>query len=252
MVLIFGLALVIGHNAFDDISFKPGSALDVLWSFLHVRRLYQLPHGYSFSVLYPLVPWIGVMALGYCLGRMYDGDWTADRRRRALTWMGGASLAAFLLLRWLNVYGDPKPWAPQARFATTAMAFLDVEKYPPSLLYLCLTLGVTLLLLGLFEGAAGWRPVVTFGKVALFYYVIHLFAIHAFALVAVVSSGFPWRSMVFTGPQAQAPGLAGHYGFTLAETCVVWIVIVVLLYPLCAAWNSLKARHKASWWVSYV
>ena len=254
-ILAVGLTLSIGHNALDRVAFADGSAADVLWSFLHVRKFYELGHGYSFLFLYPLIPWVGVMALGYCLGRLYDRDWPEALRKRALLMMGAGSLLAFVLLRWSNLYGDPLPWRHERQPVTTVMSFLSLEKYPPSLLYLCLTLGVTLLLLGALEGRSlrRWQPIVTYGKVALFYYVAHLFLIHTVALVAVAWAGYPWRTMVFFGPQTQAaPLLRGRFGFSLGATWLLWAGIVLLLYPLCASWSSLKERHKGRWWVSYV
>jgi uncharacterized membrane protein len=254
-ILAVGLTLAIGHNALDHVAFADRSAADVLWSFLHVRKLYVIGHGYSFLFLYPLVPWMGVMALGYCLGRIYDHDWPVAKRKRALLTMGGASLLTFVLLRWSNLYGDPSPWTRQRQPVTTILSFLNLEKYPPSLLYLCLTLGVTLLLLGALEGRSlrRWQPIVTYGKVALFYYVVHLFLIHAVALVAVAWGGYPWRTMVFLGSQTQAsPLLRGRFGFSLGATWLLWAGIVLLLYPLCARWSTLKDRYKGRWWVSYV
>ena len=254
-ILIVGLAMSMGHNALDGVSFPAGSAADVLWSFLHVRKFYAMAHGRSFLFLYPLVPWVGVMGLGYSLGRIYDRDWSVEKRRSTLLQIGAACLFAFVVLRWVNVYGDPSPWAHQRDPGTTFMSFLNVEKYPPSLLYLCLTLGVSLLLLGALEGRnlRAFRPVLTVGRVALFYYVVHLYAIHAAALVAVTRAGFPWQTMVFPGPQTQAsPLLKGIFGFGLAGTYTVWAAIVLLLYPLCARWNSLKSRYQGKWWVSYV
>lgn len=193
------------------------------------------------------------MALGYCLGRIYDRDWATEARRKLLLQAGAASLLAFVLLRWANLYGDPAPWSRQREPGATVMSFFNVEKYPPSLLYLCLTLGVALLLLGALEGRSlrRGRPIVTFGKVALFYYVAHLF--HAAALLAVVLAGYPWHTTVFLGSQAQpSPLLKGRFGFGLAGTQAVWAAIVVLMYPLCARWNALKARHEGAWWISYV
>ena len=254
-ILAFGLALCVGHHALDPLAFADRSFADVLRSFLHVKKFYALGGGYSFLFLYPLIPWVGVMALGYCLGRIYEKDWSPGERKDALFWMGGASLFAFLGLRWANIYGDPLRWSPQARPALTGMSFLNVEKYPPSLLYLCLTLGVTLLLLGALEGRSllRWRPIVIYGRVAFFYYVAHLFLIHLVAMAAVVLSGYPWRTTIFLGSQAQAsPLLKGRFGLGLGVTYGVWAAIVLLLYPLCARWNALKERHKGSVWVSYV
>jgi len=135
------------------------------------------------------------------------------------------------------------------------MSFLNLEKYPPSLLYLCATLGITLVALGLVDGRdlAGWRPVVLFGRVALFYYVIHLYVIHALAVAAAVLTGYPWRTLVFLGQANDfPPEMKGKYGFSLRQVYLIWLGIVLLLYPCCRYWNELKGRHRSRWWVSYV
>jgi uncharacterized membrane protein len=254
-LLAIGAAIVVGHNAFDAVSFPSGSLLDVLWSFLHVHKLYTLSHGYVFLFLYPIVPWIGVMVLGYCLGHLYDPDVDSKSRKRLLLAMGLGSLLGSLALRWLNVYGDPSPWARQPNPSGTIMSFFNLEKYPPSLIYLGATLGIALLFLGSVDGLnlERWRPVTLFGRVALFYYVLHLFVIHLSAVAAVVLTGYPWSTMVFRGsPNEASPLLAGHFGFNLPGVYLVWLGIVALLYPCCRYWAALKARNKAKWWVSYV
>ena len=255
-LLAFSLLMVIGHNAFDGVSFATGSAADLVWTLLHGQRRYHYGNGRSFQILYPLVPWVGVMALGYCLGRLYEGDVPSGERRSALARMGTSCLLGFLAFRLSNVYGDPVAWTRQATRSATVMSFLNLEKYPPSLLYLLVTLGIALLLLALFEGraAAGWRPVVVLGRAALFYYVLHLFVAHAIGLVAVALAGLPWRAMVFTrGAHTEAsPLLAGRWGFGLAGTYLTWIALVLVVYPACRAWVRFKSRNKGSWWVSYV
>lgn len=255
IILITGLILVIGHNALDKVSFESGSVWDVLWSFLHVRKLYLMDNGYSFQFLYPVIPWIGVMALGYCLGRFYDQDYAIEKRKKAILQIGISGLFIFVILRWINIYGDPIPWVTQHDISGTIMSFLNVEKYPPSLLYLCLTLGVSLVVLGILEGQnlRRWRPVTVFGKVALFYYTAHIYMIHALALLAVVWMGFPWQAMIFKGlVKPDSPLLMGKYGFSLGETYLIWVAIILLLNPLCLYWNSFKSRNKLKWWVSYV
>jgi uncharacterized membrane protein len=255
-LLAFGFILIVGHDAFDRVSFAPRSAADVVWTFLHAHKTYDLGHGRSFQFLYPFVPWIGVMALGFCLGRLYDEDVPSGTRRSALLRMGSASLLSFLALRLWNVYGDPVAWTPRTTRSATVMSFLNLEKYPPSLLYLLVTLGTALLLLAFFEGRglAGWTPLVVFGRAAFFYYVVHVLLAHLIGLVAVVVSGRPWQTMVFThGPHTDAsPLLAGTWGFSLLGTYVAWIALVVAMYPLCRAWLRLKNRNKSRWWVSYV
>jgi uncharacterized membrane protein len=255
IILIIGLVMVAGHNLLDHVSFESGTVADVMWSFLHVRKLYTMSHDYSFLFLYPIIPWMGVMALGYCLGRLYDQGYPVEERKKVILQMGIVSLLLFFVLRWINIYGDPKPWAQQEELSKTILSIFNVEKYPPSLLFLCLMLGVSLILLGLLEGQRldRWKPITLFGKVSLFYYVVHIFAIHLVALIAVVAMDYPWHTMIFIGSLGTpSPLLKGNFGFNLGQTYLIWISIVVLLYPFCEYWNSFKLRNKGRWWVSYV
>jgi uncharacterized membrane protein len=254
-LLGLSLAMIAGHNALDGISFPSGSAADVAWSFLHVNKLYALGGKRSFQFAYPVIPWVGVMALGYCLGSIFGEEWTSEQRKRLLLRAGAGALAAFAVLRAFNHYGDPVPWARQPTAAMTVVSFFNLEKYPPSLSYLCLTLGMALLVLGVSEGRdlSRARPLIEFGRVALFYYVVHLFVVHAVALIAALSAGYPLRSMVFTGTPARAsPLLQGRFGLGLGGIYALWAGIVVALYPACAAWSVLKSRNRAAWWASYV
>jgi uncharacterized membrane protein len=254
-ILFFGLALVAGHNLLDHIAFENGTVADVVFSFLHVSKVFDLGHGYKFSFLYPLIPWAGVMALGYCLGRLYEVDVSTRRRRNLLLMFGAASLFVFIALRFINHYGDPLHWSVQPEWPVSIMSFFNLQKYPPSLLYLLATLGISLVALGLMEGknTTSWKPVSLFGKVALFYYVMHIYLIHLLAMAAAVLTGFSWRSMILPGAVAKGtPELVGHYGLNLPQVYIVWISVVMLLYPLCVLWNAFKIRNKMKWWVSYV
>jgi uncharacterized membrane protein len=254
-VLIIGLIMVLGHNALDGISFENGSAWDVAWSFLHVKKVYALSNDYSFLFLYPFIPWTGVMALGYCLGSLYDQRYALEKRKNIILQIGMLCLFFFLVLRVLNVYGDPVPWSYHQELSITIMSFLNLEKYPPSLLFLCLTLGISLTVLGILEGRnlKRWSPITVFGKAPLFYYVLHIVVIHALALVAVVWLGYPWQTMIFIGsPNQASPLLKGSYGFSLEQVYLLWIFVVALLYPLCEYWDRVKGRNKKKWWVSYV
>jgi len=254
-ILIIGLAMVLGHNALDNITFESGTVSDVIWTFLHVRKTFVMSHDYSFQFLYPVIPWIGVMALGYCLGWIYDQDYSVEKRRKTILQIGLLSLFIFVVLRFVNIYGDPVPWEHQHELKVTIMSFFNVEKYPPSLLFLCLTLGISLVILGSLEGLSlgRLRPISIFGKAAMFYYVVHIFVIHALGLVAVALTGYPWQTMILIGPnRPSSPLLVGKFGFSLGEVYLIWIAIVILLYPLCIYWNSFKTRNKLKWWVSYV
>lgn len=251
-ILTIGLLIVFGHNALDGISFPFGSFKDVLWTFLHGgSKTYDLGHGYAFNFLYPILPWTGVMAIGFCLGRLYEEKF-ASTRKKILLQMGLGCLFVFLVLRFINVYGDPVPWSSQATMASSVMSFFNVAKYPPSLLFLLSTLGISFLLLAMLEGRSS--QAIVFGKVSLFYYVMHIFFIHVLAVVVVVFLGYSWKTMVFV--EAVAKGspelLANNFGFGLGAVYAIWIVIVVSLYPLCTWWNAFKAKNKGKWWVSYV
>jgi uncharacterized membrane protein len=255
LILVIGLVMVGGHNLLDGVSFESGTIAGVVWSFLHVRNFYAMGHDYSFLFLYPIIPWVGVMALGYCLGRLYDENFSTGKRASILLQLGATGIVLFFILRWVNVYGDPSPWTVQLEAAKTVISFFNVEKYPPSLLFLCLTLGAALVLLGVLEGRDlhRTRPIILFGKVALFYYVVHIFLIHAIALAAATIAGYPWQTMIFIGSSANpSPLLVGKFGFNLVQIYLIWISVIILLYPFCVGWNSFKLRNKGKWWVSYV
>jgi uncharacterized membrane protein len=254
-IFIIGLIIVFGHNALDTVSFEHGSPWDVLWSFLHVKKLYLLGHNDFFLFLYPLLPWIGVMLLGYCLGSLYDKAHNAEERKLLLLLLGCSSLSLFFMVRWINYYGDPSPWTFQSNAVSTIMSFLNVEKYPPSFLFLCLTLGVSLVLLAILEGKTQriFQSISLFGKVPLFYYVTHIFVIHIVATLMVILTGYPWQTMIFTGPTGNAsPLLIGNFGLTLGQLYLCWLSIVLLLYPACALWYNFKTRNRKKWWVSYI
>jgi uncharacterized membrane protein len=254
-IFVLALVMVVGHNLLDGVAFKEGTWADVFWSFLHVQKSFDLGDGYTFTFLYPTIPWVGVMALGYCFGVLYQGYYTSKERKEVLLELGIFCIIIFATLRVSNLYGDPVPWTKQNEIGATLMSFFNLQKYPPSMLYLCITLGISFLLLYAMEGKnlTRWKPVTLAGNVALFYYVAHIFLIHLLAVVAAVSTGYSWKSMIFTEAPAKGnPLLNGNYGFSLWGVYIVWIIVVVLLYPLCVYWNSFKIRNKKKWWVSYL
>ena len=187
------------------------------------------------------------MAAGYALGPVFLLD--AKVRRRLLLDLGAAITVAFVVLRLSNVYGDPAPWAVQENGLSTALSVLNVEKYPPSLLYLMMTLGPALMLLAAFESARGTLAdwITTFGRVPLLYYVAHIFLIHALAvLMALATMGD--AAWLFGGIPAAKP--AG-YGLALPGVYAVWLLVIVALYPLCNWFADLK-RRRSEWWWSYL
>lgn len=251
-IAAFGVVLVAGHNLLDGMPASAFGSLAPLWSVLHAPGFLLNSPRHVVLAAYPLIPWIGVAALGYVLGQTYH--WNDVRRRTLLLQFGLGLSLGFVLLRLLNVYGDPLPWSPQKSPLWTLLSFLDTQKYPPSLLFLLMTLGPALLLLRAFErGTPRWlRPALIIGKVPLFFYVLHFYLIH---LLAVVASYLRYGS---ANGLFQSPDL-GHFPFTappdwaapLPVVYLLWTLVVLALYPLCRWYAGVKRRRR-DWWLSYL
>ena len=239
----FGLLLVVGHNLLDGITPESFGALAPLWRVLHVQgALGVVP----VSITYPLVPWVGVMALGYAAGPLiFSRDPAVSRR---VAWAGVAMVVAFVALRLANGYGDPNPRLDDGSPMLVAMSFLNTTKYPPSLLYLLMTLGPALIALDAFRGARGRMAsvFVTFGRVPFLFYVTHLYVVHAIAVAAAVVQGLPASSLMVLY-RFRPEG----FGFGLPVIYLVWLAVVAALYPMCRRYAELKARSRA-WWLSYL
>ncbi len=238
-----GLLLVAGHNLLDGISPASLGAWAPLWMMLHVRgQLGVVP----VILVYPVLPWIGVMALGYAAGpAIFSGDPATSRR---VAWAGVALTAGFVVLRGLNGYGDLLPRLENGGAAVVAMSFLNATKYPPSLDYVMMTLGPALVALYAFRRAGGplARALVTFGRVPFLFYVAHIYLVHMIAVAAGVAQGYPLSSMLVYHGYTPA-----GFGFGLPVIYVVWIAVVVALYPLCRRYAELRGRSRA-WWLSYL
>ncbi|HEY6618451.1 MAG TPA: heparan-alpha-glucosaminide N-acetyltransferase domain-containing protein [Steroidobacteraceae bacterium] len=248
----FGAILVVGHNTLDGIEVSSLGVWRPVWAFLHSPGI-LFSNAHSVVVVsYVLIPWVGVTALGYVLGQLYQDN---GARRQSLLWGIGLSMTVgFIVLRWLNIYGDPVPWMTQRSALWTTIAFLNTNKYPPSLLFLLMTLGPTLLLLGAFENTEPrlLRPALIIGKVPLFFYVLHFYLIH---LLATAASYLRFGEVANT---FRSPDLA-HFPFTqppgwgapLGVIYLLWIAVLVLMYPLCDWFAKLKGRRR-DWWLSYL
>jgi uncharacterized membrane protein len=187
------------------------------------------------------------MAAGYALGPLFKLD--PASRRRGLLVLGASTTAGFIVLRALNLYGDPVPWVTQDGWAATLLSFLNCEKYPPSLLYLAMTLGPGLLLLAAFEHARGRLAdvITTYGRVPFFYYVLHIFLIHALA-VAFASLTVGNAAWLFGDPPMAKPA---SYGLSLPGIYLVWLLVILALYLPCRWFASVK-QHRREWWWSYL
>ena len=237
---IVAVALIVGHNLLDGIRAENLGSVGWVWYFLHQPGFVRLGNGTTVFVLYPLIPWIGVMAAGYALGPVMELD--AEIRRRQLLRLGVVITAGFVLLRATNLYGDPAPWTMQETWSATVLSFLNCEKYPPSLLFLMMTHGLALLLLAAFENVRGRlaRWLTTYGRVPFFFYVTHLYLIHGLAVAFVLAMYSSLSGSLSAETRAVALSLAGVY--------LVWLFVLILLYPLCHWFAALKQRRTELWW----
>jgi uncharacterized membrane protein len=239
VIAMIGLTMIVGHNLFDGVQWN-----NPIWSILH-RPGFVMQGERTVFVAYPLIPWLGVTAVGYALARVYS--WEPERRRRFLLTAGAACIAAFIVLRATNLYGDPSPWTTRDSAAFTILSFLNANKYPPSLLFLLMTLGPALLILrSVDRGIPNWlRPVLNYGRVPFFYYFAHFALIHA--LAAIVSLAI-YGSMhwLFESPTlGQYPFTPPpDWGFSLPVVYAVWIAVVVALYWPCRKMAELKATGR--------
>ncbi len=251
-ILGVGLLIILGHNLLDGIHVDGKGADWMLWSLIHENAGFPLGHFFIF-IGYPILPWTGVMLAGYCFGKLYTGDISQELRQKTLLRLGVVLTAGFILIRFLNVYGDPNLWSEQKSVAFTVLSFINVTKYPPSLLYILVTLGPALLFLSVAERFRGTVVgyLTALGRVPMFYYILHLYLIHILGTIAALATGFELSDMVFSTWVTDSPNLKG-YGFSLPVVYGVWALVVISLYPLCLWYDRYKTAHREKWWLSYL
>ncbi|CAN5579349.1 DUF1624 domain-containing protein [soil metagenome] len=255
----FGAVLVLGHNAFDAVNPATMEPLaGTLWRLLHVPGLLRPPtSGYFWLNLYPLIPWPGIMVLGFAFGVVLQRP--PEQRQRAMLLLGVTSVFVFTVLRFSNVYGEPVPWKGQVSAGRTFLSFMDVQKYPPSLLYVLATIGMSLWLMAVFDA---WHArgsfqrvrsvLLNYGRVPFFYYMLHFTTIHLAALLTTAALGLNWRWWVALPPEGGI--FAGHpplYGFSLPIVYLVWLLIVAFCYFPCRWFAGVKQRNRSPW-LSYL
>jgi uncharacterized membrane protein len=238
-IATFGVVLIAGHNMLDPIR-----AANPLWSILHAPNFVVNTPQHSVFVGYPLIPWVGVTAIGFSLGAIYN--WTQQRRRAFLLWLGLGLTGAFVILRATNLYGDPIPWATQESPVFTALSFLNTCKYPPSLLFLLMTLGPALIFLRAVDGGTPplLRPALSLGKVPMFYFLLHFVLIHLIAVVVCFVRYGDAHWMFESPSMSQFPvTFPPGWGFPLPVVYLFWIGVVFSLYPLCRWFAAVKQRR---------
>jgi uncharacterized membrane protein len=247
VVTAIGVVMIASHNLLDSIR-----SANPLWSMLHSPNFIVNTPQHVVFVAYPLIPWVGVTAAGYGLGQIFS--WPSARRKLFLARLGLGMIAAFAILRGINVYGDPQRWTTQKSAAFTLLSFLNTTKYPPSLLFLLMTLGPAMLFLWAVDGGIprALRPALLFGKVPMFYYLLHIPLIHLGA-IAVCHARYGQVHWMFEStnlgqyPVTPPPG----WGYSLPIVWMTWVLVVLTLYPLCRWFAALK-QQRSDAWLSYL
>jgi uncharacterized membrane protein len=248
-ITALGVVMIAVHNAFDPFKAQSAGVLSGVWATLHSGQLTETYGGIKFMPAYPLIPWIGVMAVGYSFGQLFTFE--RERRKKILLYTGLTMTLLFIIIRATNLYGDPRPWTAQGNALWTLFSFINCEKYPPSLLYLLMTLGPAIALLSFFERvnlkpSRLAQPFVIFGRVPLFYYILHLYLIHTLAVVfALIKYGSTLREVFQLGRPPE------NYGYNLAVVYLVWVSVILALYPVCRWFAGVKRRRKDAW-LSYI
>ncbi len=248
---LIGIIIIFLHNLLQYVPItNPASFPNVLRNILFTPGIQTVSPDFLFFTAYPLIPWIAIMLVGYSFGRVYDKE--EKQRNKILLNTGIAALGLFILIRLVNVYGDPAPWSQQKNFLYTVMSFFNVTKYPPSLLFILLFLGICRLLLFYSERLPkGIQNVLSvYGQVPMFYYLVHWMLIRLATILLAYAQGFMWSDMVFAPFGFGRP--ATGFGLGLAGVLLSWMCLVILLYPLCKWYAGYKKNHPEKLWLRYL
>jgi uncharacterized membrane protein len=253
IIFATGLLIVAGHNLLDSPSISAmfkGNVVADLFYFTNFS-IYTIAPNHIFIIVYSSLPWTGVMLLGFCLGKLFEPDFTSERKRKLLIQFGWSIIVFFFLLRFLNVYGDPVPWSVQPRgIIYTILSFFNLNKYPPSLLFLCMTIGPGLLFLARIEKIQNkfTNTMNVYGKVPMLFYIIHFYLIHSLVVVIFYLQGFSSADIV--SPNNPFLFKPNGFGFGLWGVYAVWAIVTITLFPVCKKYGLYKSTHH-QWWLSY-
>lgn len=253
LIALIGVILFFGHDALGYFNLPANGTGGFLWKFFFtaVVLFQQIDSTHSLLVLYTILPWTGVMLMGYVLGQVYHSSFDAAKRKKILLASGIVLVVFFLVLRATNWYGDPSPWATQRTAALSVISFFNVSKYPPSLMYLCMTIGPGLLLLALIEKTSNrfTRMLAVYGNVPFFYYVLHFYLIRLFNIILFFIQGYGIDKIIT--PKSIMLFRPVEYGVSLFGVYIVWLLVIGTLYLPCRWFSNYKKTHR-QWWLSYL
>jgi uncharacterized membrane protein len=252
LILLIGLLIVFGHNTIDFAE-KGRTDFPVWWQFLHRPGFIPLWGNHTLGIFYPFLSWSGLMMLGYCCGKIFT-YMEAEKRNKILLWMGIGALLFFIAMRAIAIYGDPLAWGRYETEFLTFLSFMDVQKYPPSLLFMCATIGPALIFMALIKNTSGpiSKIISVYGRVPFFYYILHFYLLRLIATIVFLSRGHSFAQGIEGLPNFPFNFIIPGEGFNLGIVYLIWIAVVVALYPLCKWYDNYKTNHKEKWWLSYL
>jgi len=256
IIFLLGLIIVFGHNLIDYPSISKGLKGGVLADLAYFGNFTFYPLGSNrvIGIIYAFLPWTGVMILGYCFGKLFIQGADPVWRRKILFQLGIGITVLFFVLRFINMYGDPVPWAQQPRGSLfTFLSFLNLNKYPPSLMFLCMTIGPAIIFLALIEKVQNKFTAVMniYGRVPMFYYILHFYIIHTLVVIVFYIQGYESKDIITPNSPFlfKPPG----FGVPLLGVYAIWIFLVLILYPLCKKYDRYKTAHiREKWWLNYI
>lgn len=253
VIVAIGFVLVLGHNITDQITLPKEGATSALLTVLITARgsFFPVNNTHGILVLYAILPWTGIMLLGYGLGTVFQQKFLQKQRHKMLLSLGFGTILLFAVLRYSNVYGDPQLWAKQRSRFYTFLSFINTTKYPPSLLYTCMTIGSALLLLVVLEKINNrFTAIVSvYGRVPFFYYILHFYLIHTLCVILFFVSGYSTSQI--SDPQVPFLFRPATFGYPLVIVYSIWLSLITLLYLPCRWYDKYKRTHH-QWWLSYL
>ncbi len=251
VIFITGLIIVLGHNALDFYEADQKS-FPFIYDLIHHPGFYNLWDNHNLQIFYPFLPWTGLMLLGYCIGKIFT-KYKGKERRKVLILMGVGIILFFIVLRATNLYGDPRDWANQKTGLLTFFSFINTTKYPPSLLYMCMTIGPALILLALADKIKNRlvNIISVYGRVPFLYYILHFYLLHFLTMIFFLARGHSFAEGWKTNPNFPFKFIIPGEGYELGIVYLIWILVVAALYPVCKWFSDYKQTHK-QWWLSYL
>ncbi len=250
-LLIIGLIIIFGHNVFDGVSFPSNPALNIIWALFMGSNFFQITPAHALLISYPIIPWLGIMLVGFSFGALYNLP--TENRKKLFLQLSLSTLVIFVLLRTFNIYGDISHWSFQKNGLYSFFSFINTTKYPPSLLFTLMVLGVSISLLSVFDTIQNkiTDVISVYGKVPLFYWLLHWFVIHFVAMGIFFIQGFHWSDFQFEGFGFGHPK-GGGGGLSLSGVYLAWIGIVLFMYPVSHWYGNYKMQHKEKTWLRYL